>query len=208
MPEIASKWPRLLVVGDPVPVALAEEILVRTDGWYLSTNDKPYLRKLCAALGAAMDGWGSISWTATKSIRRRVGALHLDYLRNERIVSAWIGGPHGWCDWDGRIGCSTHSIGKWPTWDAVNGEWISIAAAFPALSLMAQLVEDEGLGAVCAQWRIAGGRVEVQEPGDPIAEQAEPRFAVGLVHGAERGIDPVRLREIVDRVAAERRSSG
>lgn len=41
---IVTKWPRLLVVGDNVTPEQADQILIRTNSWYLFSNDKGWER--------------------------------------------------------------------------------------------------------------------------------------------------------------------
>lgn len=144
-----TKWPRLLVVGEPVTERQANEIIIRTTNWSgLFTNDKTWERGVSAVLtkfGHPGLGHHSTGWSdAVVAWQERIGALDLFYLNNNRIMSAWYGGPHGWCDWNGDIGCTTWNIGKWPSNLEVSEDWRAIAAAFPYLELRAQCVDDEG----------------------------------------------------------------
>ncbi|WP_106239822.1 hypothetical protein [Nonomuraea fuscirosea] len=119
-----TKWPRLLVVGEPVTREQASEILVRTDDWFLSTNDRAWkaaVEGLAAEYGMPAEPPFSAdietkksAWAGKREWRQRVGVLQLEYLGNARIASPWIGGPKGWCDWDGRIGCGNYNVGKYP----------------------------------------------------------------------------------------------
>lgn len=161
-----TKWPRLLVVGDSVTEEQANEILVRTDQWYLTSNDKGWTGSIAFLVGGtgAMDKmYGGLTPQARQDLREELGALGLSYMYNSRIVSSFVGGPHGWCDWDGQIGCSTYNIGKWPSLEEVTEDWCKIAEAFPYLNLHSQLITDEGKGALSGRWHICEGRV-VYEP--------------------------------------------
>lgn len=166
-----TKWPRLLVAGASVTEDQASEILVRTDSWFLSSNSHDWERTVYAAAGIEITEHG---WPAEDSLREfcaRMGVLRLSYLTNSQIVSAWVGGAHGWCHWDGRIGCANYNLGKWPTTEEITDDWIAIAAAFPYLDLTAQLVTNEGAGRLVGEWRLQDGEVHY-EPFPP--EQIRP----------------------------------
>lgn len=214
---IYTKWPRLLVVGQPVTEHQANEILIRTNQWWwLSCNDRDWNRTVQRV--AVEHGWpaeaargtdAAINRTRTlMAWHERHGMLSLEYLGNSQVMSSWIGGAHGWCDWSGRIGCTEYNIGKWPDDDEVTEEWQQIAAAFPYLDLTAQCVDDEGDGQLCAQWRVRGGEVEYQpNPTTLITALTEPDtagWAASLVFGgrSERGVAAERLREAMAQVIA------
>lgn len=189
-----TKWPRLVVVGDPVTREQAMEILVRTDRLEFSSNDAEFSQR-CASYLYGLDTTGSrnrghwslrdafekedgwhTDWGRYQEYRDKMKAevqpLELRYLENERIVSCWVGGTHGWCDWDGTIGCSNNNIGKWPTVNDVYEDWETIASAFPYLSLRCQLITDEGEGYVAVEYHVEGGTVTVHAPG-PLLQPVE-----------------------------------
>ncbi|MER7361877.1 hypothetical protein [Nonomuraea wenchangensis] len=214
-----TKWPRLLVTGEPVTREQANEILIRTDGLDPCINDQAWERTIKALaaefgrppafdygrLNGNPDAWRE-HYAADEAWRASMGILDLHYLGNARIASSWLGGPHGWCDWDGRIGCSNYNIGKWPTTEEVTEEWQAIAAAFPYLTLHAQLVTDEGEGEVAATWAVQGGKAALVEPIERIAEVHDDvaGMAFGLMFNAhrERGVSVARLREALAQVAS------
>jgi hypothetical protein len=219
---ITTKWPRLLVTGHPVTTEQADDILIRTNHWGLNhTNDPDWARTLADisaehglprepdSRGPNSDGQAWIDHSEARDTwNKRMGVLDLHYLHNSRIVSAWIGGPHGWCDWDGTIGCANYNIGKWPSDEEVLEDLCAIAAAFPFLTMTVQLVEDEGAGGLAGEWRVAAGHV-VHDP-EP-AEQLQARdeltemgILLRMMPGGERGVSPARLRTALDRVATER----
>jgi hypothetical protein len=212
---ITTKWPRLLVKGQPVTRAQANEILLRTDDWWFSCNDQSWLNSLeetCAGLGrprkpgdippgeeqvAALSAY----YKADDEWRARLGILPLGYLDNSRIASSWAGGPYGWCDWDGTIGCGDYNIGKWPSDDTVTEDWRNIAAAFPYLDLVAQLVEDEGEGGLAGQWRVKDGAVvHNPSPDRRIMDPVDPVFLAFMRPGGERGTTLPRFREALAQV--------
>ena len=202
-----TKWPRLIVVpgkAEPVTREQANEILLRTNGPVHWVNDRAWVREVAAALGVPVDErYSGMEWKAYGQWFASIGGLDLHYLHNSRIMSAWIGGPHGWLDWDGTIGCSTWNIGKWPSYEAVQEDWQAIAAAFPYLDLHAQLITDEGEGEVAAQWRVTGGQAALVEPVGEFKPQELSEMDVLLrIVGryGERGVSLERLKEAVAQV--------
>lgn len=160
------KWPALIVKGERVTEEQAAEIIIRTMGW-LSCNDHEFTNScneilydveipeehkmyydgsnkgVEAKLGLEEKDWQKI-YAYKEEKEKEVGILEdLCYLENSRVCSSWIGGPHGWCDWDGTIGCNNYNIGKWPTVEEVYKEWKIIAKAFPFLDLRCQLTNHE-----------------------------------------------------------------
>jgi hypothetical protein len=103
-------------------------------------------------------------------IETKYKPLDLAYLENSQILSSWIGGPHGWCNWDGNIGCNNYNIGKWPSVKMVYDEWVKIAKEFPYLTLESQLLstetcgdENDELGNAIVQFNIKDGLVDMSE---------------------------------------------
>jgi hypothetical protein len=207
-----TKWPRLLVEGDDVTREQANEILVRTDGWYFCTNDKLFVQAVYGLVGVSLGSHGIADWSSLKEFRKSICVLDLGDLDNDRIVSAWIGGPHGWCDWDGHIGCDTWNIGKWPSFDGITEEWELIAAAFPYLRLRAQIVADEGEGEIVGGWTVTDGAVTIgfrpEDEGQPKRicrprELTPEQVRACVTHpslGRERGVTLDRLRQAVAQV--------
>jgi hypothetical protein len=210
-----TKWPRLIVVPEkpePVTRQQANEILLRTNGPYFGTNDQAWEKAVADVLGIEMvqrEAGGyrywDMSFTAADAWYKSIGGVDLHYLLNSRITSAWIGGPHGWLDWDGTIGCSTWNIGKWPSREEVTEEWQAIAAAFPYLDLHAQLITDEGEGEVAAQWRVVDGKAALVEPIDRfrVRELGEMDALIRVIgRGGERGVSLERLTEAIGQIRA------
>lgn len=168
-----GKWPRLIVVGPPVTRDQAAEIIVRTDSWMLSSNDRPWVRQVAEVAGIELDEYHYASWNAIVPFRRSIGALDLEYMGNDRIMSAYIGGPHGWINWNGAIGASDYNLGKWPRGEEVLADVEKIAAAWPFLRFDMQLIADEGEGAPAINFRVEGGDVEVSKPDGYLASPTE-----------------------------------
>lgn len=178
---VLPKWPALVVLGAPVTPTQAAEILIRTDGFLFSSNDDEFVRELFAELGVETTGerWPDpADWDSWYAARDRYGVLtNLDYLRNSRVVSSSVNGPHGWLDWDGRVHTTSYNVGKWPTVEAVLAEWELIARTWPFLDLKSQLMSGE----VCeddvrplVEFRVRDGRVTVDV--EPKTMQAPPTF--------------------------------
>lgn len=193
-PYINVKWPGLLVKGDPVTRDQAAEILVRTYPWPCSSNSHAADRAFNEMAGLPRrPDYDEVStnpelsfqyWKDLDSRLRTLGVLGLEFLRNEMLTSSWVGGPFGWCSWDGKIYACNHNVGKWPTIGEVTEEWEKIAFAFPFLRLRAQMLggeimeDTEESWTPTAEWQIADGKVEVRWP----TELLIPRFAVGVGH--------------------------
>lgn len=180
-----DKWPRLIVNGKPVTVDQAEQILVRTNGTYLHCNDHVWEREAYKIFGlpdifspehddkkTEPGGLRSLFEQEERGIAE-LGMLRLNYLENSRIATSYIGGTHGWCDWDGSIGCADYNIGKWPSCEEVTSDWKQIARAFPYLDLKCQVVSilHNGnhnpyplpMGRVWGTWWVRDGEVEFNE---------------------------------------------
>ena len=203
--ELLTKWPRLVVAGESVTEKQANEILIRTDSMRWHTNDRDWSRTVSQITGVPQLDWqvkrdvqdiGSVL-EAQVEARHRLGYIDLQYLSNHRIASTWIGGPHGWCRWDGKIGSSKYNVGKWPKVEEVDDEWSAIAEAFPYLELSAQLVTNEGYGFIAAQWDVSNGEAQQVVPG-PLLSKLEEYQMTGQY--TERGVSPERLREAVVQV--------
>lgn len=169
------KWPGFAVEGTAVSIYNAAEILIRTDGFYFSCNDHEWARQLYEAIGVPLTeqapNYRQPDWGTFHETRVQYRVLDLEYITNRRIASAYVGGPHGWCNWDGAIGCNSYNIGKWPSVENVLDEWRIIATAFPFLDLRCQLYSGETCedGIVpLVEYVVGGGRVELVAPGEPI----------------------------------------
>jgi hypothetical protein len=191
------KWPGLLVVGEPVTLEQAEEIIIRTASLHFSSNDKAFLRDLYKAADIELEAdypWPE--WKSMQAAESKYKVLPLDYLHNSQIVSSYIGGPHGWCDWEGHIGCNNYNIGKWPSVENVFNEWSLIAAAFSFLKLKSQLFNGEtsenenGELQPVVQFNINEGVVELVTPeavGAAVAPDFEAFTRKLFAPGGERG---------------------
>lgn len=222
------KWPALVITGKLVTKEQAAEIIVRTNG-YLSCNDHAFANRAQALvydvdlsgveverysgiedairqqLGIGKEQWKEV-WDYRESKEKELGMIELCYLNNSRICSSWIGGPHGWCDWKGNIGCFNYNIGKWPSVEEVFHEWKLIAKTFPFLDLTSQLFNHEAScedmtdnpGPVI-QFKIKDGKVKMSIPKEPLSVPnfGGTSYAV-FTPGGEIGCTLEMLKEAID----------
>jgi hypothetical protein len=174
-----GKWPAMVVVGKPVTEEQAKEIIVRTSGISFYSNNHEFVQMLYEhifdkKLNVKKYHSSICDYYTNEEEYQRVikkyGILYcLDYLINSQIVSSYIGGPHGWCNWDGTIFTNSYNIGKYPSVDDVLKEWKVIAKTFPYLDIKCQLWsgecgEDNTVPAV--QYNVKNGNVTMVEPED------------------------------------------
>ncbi len=204
---ILPKWPTLIVVGKPVSKEQAQEILIRTGSVYFGCNDRAWEAQVAEAIGLAPDksesNWVSYSWYNANM--EPYGVFDLEYLTNERVASCWIGGPKGWCDWNGNIGCNTYNIGKWPNYEEVLREWTLIAETFPFLDLECQLLDGESCednATPLVQFSIANGKVasfvpvkKLMETSDIVESTISNRFTNPY---AERGCTIEQFKDALE----------
>lgn len=167
---ISNKWPALVVIGDPVTKEQAAEICIRTTCQWWGTNDKEWLAQVGAVMDMTVDENGLMyNMDSLNEVRDTYKLIDLGYLSNSRIMSAWIGGTKGWCNWDGNIFCNNYNIGKWPSVEGVAKDWKKIAEAFPYLKLKSQVFAKESSeegNYPTVQFNVSDGKVEVMSPSD------------------------------------------
>ncbi len=176
------KWPCLLVQGKKVTKAQAAEIIVATQSSpVIHCNDIGVESKLRDLFEIKQEK-GSDSYyhndeDSVQSAIKSYGMLSLFYLTNNQICSSWIGGPHGWCHWNGNILANNYNIGKWPTVEEVTEDWSKIAEKFPFLTLKSQLLNEEACSDFVEQMKplvefvVEKGKVTVNEhPSDMILQ--------------------------------------
>ncbi len=178
------KWPALIVKGKPVTKEQAMEIIVRTDSFSFCSNDKEFEKDIHEMVYGVRADWIGLNdaiqkkynlpslnetWQKIEEINKKYNLLQLGYLNNHRILSSWIGGPHGWCTWDGYIGTNNYNIGKYPSVKEVYEDWKEIAKAFPFLELRSQLLSgetcEENVKPV-VEFVIKNGKVTLRDPSD------------------------------------------
>jgi hypothetical protein len=201
------KWPAIVVVGENVTLEQASEIIIRTNGglWF-SCNDHEWEKMLYEALNVKLTGDYPRPDYADLELAQGVYSVleEVEYLSNDRIASCYVGGPNGWCDWDGTIGVNDKNIGKWPSCEDVFEEWKTIARAFPFLNLQCQLFDKEHCEdnpQVLIQFDVADANVVPSIP--------EKAFEIGWFNidaatfnspHRERGCTIEQFKEALDRI--------
>jgi hypothetical protein len=200
------KWPAMLVVGQPVTPDQAFEILVKTDSYLPDFRYAGNAHRLCREYSKIFgiddeeekrlnppgtSAYNPAYFTAIDDLRKRLGKIPLEYIDNSRIMSAWIGGPKGWVNWDGIVGCSGYNIGKWPSVEAVHREWEVVAAAFPYLDLTCWLFNGESCEEIqpVVKFVVKGGKAEVlptsEAPVTPNGNANVAAFAASILQSPE-----------------------
>ena len=138
------KWPHMIVAGLPLTKEQTYEVMIRTSDFYFSNNDRCHWTEAAEdILYTGYIGKDSKQDKRKWAYEKYQSLRQIYYLSNERFTSSWVGGPKGWLNWDGTIGCCNYNIGKWPTVDEVYSEWVLIADTFPFIDLKCQLMSDE-----------------------------------------------------------------
>ena len=196
------KWPAMVVVGQDVSEAQAAEVILRTDiapNFSLAGNNKSY-----AALLQDLFPFKGEDFAQVREFKKKHGILDLEYLTNRRIISSWVGGPHGWMNWNGKVFSNTYNIGKHPDAEEVYEEWVLIANSFPFLDLKCQLfsgeVSEETIEPVI-EFHVSGGKVTYYEPKE-VLESPEFHFNFDdlFTTERERGITYLDLRKKINQV--------
>lgn len=152
MMSFYPKWAAMVVVGKPVTANQAREIIIRTSDLYFSSNHHRFTQDLYEHIfhvkKEKLLHHASISDFGTpEQIREaycRYGIIRpLNFLTNNQIITSYICGPHGWCNWDGTIFTNSYNVGKYPEIDRILKEWMIISNAFPYLDLKCQLYDGE-----------------------------------------------------------------
>lgn len=166
------KWPQHYVTGTPVTVDQAKEIIRRTDSFFChgyGGNNRQYNSWVRKTLGMAPDYWdrptrpfpkddapqaekdadlearraeNAEDRRLTELFEKRWHPLSTEYVHNSWISCAFIGGPHGWCHPDGKIGY-VDNVGKWPSVESIFNDWKLLAEAFPFLDIGVTLYDGE-----------------------------------------------------------------
>lgn len=229
------KWPTLIVTGDKVTETQAAEIIIKTSRavpeFHYASNDDRMNQRAADLFGVPADDGPQFpndekdrdgplhrayyAYThereaALDDLNKRLRLIQLTYLHNSRIASCYVGGSHGWCDWDGTIRTSSYNIGKWPSVEEVLEDWQAITTAFPFLNLQCQLCNHEAgypeegqINGPVVHFHIHDGVVDAktQSPGeDPylVAPRGDLDLAhiAGLINGtsSEWGVSIEELR--------------
>lgn len=153
------KWPTCYINGKRINPAQADMVIRRIDAFFQSRgmyegNLKEWnarVREICRIPKEAdfQDEQGangfSAWWNACNVWAEKWGVLQLsddNYLSTRRISTSYVGGAHGWLDYDGEIyWCQT--IGKYPSAKEIYEELTVLAGAFQFLDLGVTLYSEE-----------------------------------------------------------------
>lgn len=145
-PEVTTKWPGLLIWGEPVSEEYALEVIRRTDYSHMhnvTTNDNEFENEFQWLVFGAVRNYADFNtnpvsrdayWSAVDSAYNALGALELDHLAQEWIATCYVGGNNGWMHPDGKI-LNFKNFGKWPSVDEIQQELDMIVRAFPDLCM-------------------------------------------------------------------------
>lgn len=203
------KWPGLLVQGETVSKEQAMEILICTNRWASMGNDPDWADAICKAAGVKQDKLGYMETQDCYRFEAEMGVLELEFLHNSQIVSAWVGGAHGWCHWDGKIQANNYNIGSWPSVEGVLSEWRQIAAAFPFLKLTCHLYSKETCedgGVPLIEYVVRDGGVTVGTPVTAMNlefDRTESKYSCDNWLERERGCSLQQLTEAIALVRAK-----
>src|SRR3990167_11440226 len=100
--EIAlPKWPAMTVIGKKVTKDQAAEIIIRCSSLHYSSNDTSFDEQINNILGIKTEGW-RVNYDSLQEVQEKFKILPVEYLDlNDRVVSCYVGWPHGLMDWDG-----------------------------------------------------------------------------------------------------------
>lgn len=202
-----NKWCKILVVGDPLTREQTNEVLLRTNNSWTGQDDY-WNDELAAIAGIELDQYGYPDWQQYRQATRELGLLNLEYMGNSRIVTSYIGGPHGWVDWRGRVHANSYNVGKNPSEAEIGDELAAIAKEFRYLRMIVQVLTGEDGREVAAQWRVAdGSAIQVARRRKVTSLAAEDEDTIGehlfnvlTSRDWGKGVDAERLREAVAQV--------
>lgn len=209
------KWAGITVVGEGITPEQAQVLLVRTCGFGFWTNDRAFEAEVLRLVGVTADRLSPAQFDQIEEAEARYGVLDLEYLRNSRIASCDIAGPHGWCDWVGTIYMAQRNVGKHATLSRLLEEAETIAEAFPFLTMRLQVLDREWSeldASPVAEYVVEGAQATAQlwpeeslVPSFPpqAAEARMGEFAMGLLNpGRERGCTIALLEKALERTLA------
>jgi hypothetical protein len=134
----ANKWCPLRLYGQPVDTKLAREIIFRTQRQAIPyTNDHAWTKAIYREIGyEQVNKIGNTleELAVDRALRSLTKILPLNVLFNDQVSSCYIGGPHGWINWDGAEGLKVSSQSKQPFINTITtnqrlglGVWLEIA---------------------------------------------------------------------------------
>lgn len=131
------------------------------------------------------------------------GCIDLEYLYNDFIHSAFVGGANGWCHPDGTIEYH-YNIGKWPEVHEVFSDLVKIATTWPFLKFTCTLMDNEW----CEEHKplvsfvVEDGSVDIVDPDSIDLNVEEGQISDDLkdvfLKVLEKGYDSAISRETIE----------
>lgn len=138
-----GKYPLMIIRGDDVTYEQADEIIVRTNNWGLDSLDADWTDLVYRTAGIEMGTLNLPHPLDLDRFNKTYRVLDLEHTQTYRIMTRSILGPHGWCDWDGKIEYQLPVGGKWPEMHDLVSEWNVIAHTFPFLNMKVQFTDQD-----------------------------------------------------------------
>lgn len=154
MREIQSKWPLILITGQPLTHEQTIDVIMRTDDniTKLSNaswgNNRSFFEQRLSRFSQFFDS-PDMAYFMIKLLRKRLGVIELEYLKNLLISSIDIEGASAWIYETGEI-YYHNPIGKYPTREELLADCKQIATAFPYIK-MAVTVFDKESKPICPE---------------------------------------------------------
>lgn len=161
------KWPQCVINGDKISRQQALEIIRRTDKFFFGYggNNQQFNKraeKICKLPDYHDFGedWNKYI-EAFDNFGEKWGLIETNYIENEWISCAWVGGYHGWCHPDGTI-AFCNNIGKWPSVREVYEDLCVMGRYFPFLNLTCTLMdgEEDDCDTSLVTMKLSDGKVE------------------------------------------------
>lgn len=181
------KWPQMYTTGKPVTVEQAKEIIRRTDLFFTmlyAGNRQSYNDMVAKKLNVPLisftarstqKGWDEID-RRREQFHKRWGSIRTAYVTNQWVSCSFVGGPHGWCHPDGKIGF-IDNVGKWPQVEAVYEDWKMLVKEFPFLEVDVSLKSGESLTegiTTLVGFKIRKGKIKLVGPETVLHEDHPP----------------------------------
>lgn len=150
--DIPNKWPQMFTTGEQLTVEQAKEIIRRTDYFFsgfdfIGGNNHSFTEKYLRDSGKQQisekfksDRQGFYAFE--QKFKEKWQYIDTQYVHNDWASCSFIGGPHGWCNPDGKI-LYRDNIGKYPSISEVVDDWAALLEAFPFLNINATLYDGE-----------------------------------------------------------------
>jgi hypothetical protein len=159
-------WVGLLVIGKTLNKKQTYQVITQTDNFQF--EDTPYYKTIYNREYHKTQIFSYENYLEQKKyLKDKFNKLDLNFLNNERFISSFIYGEHGWLNWNGQIKTNYYNIGKNPQSKEIYNEWLLIAQAFPFLNLTCQILDDEisvKYAKPILQFEINNGNIDIIKP--------------------------------------------